>query len=132
MAPAVRATLCRMPRCRASAAARTRAQAATLCVAAAPCFSRRPPRAHPAPPPSLSPFREGTRELYAPFESGTMKAPSSDVYVHEMPGGQYTNLKVCVGRRRRVRDMGCARKLGSLGARPRPASLPLRIPLGRC
>lgn len=36
--------------------------------------------------------REQTRELYAPFESN-MKAVSSDVYLHEMPGGQYTNLK---------------------------------------
>lgn len=36
--------------------------------------------------------REATRELYAPFESN-MKYSSSDVYAHEMPGGQYTNLK---------------------------------------
>ena len=40
----------------------------------------------------LSSFWEGTRALYAPFESD-MKAPSADVYAHEMPGGQYTNLK---------------------------------------
>jgi len=40
----------------------------------------------------LSQYWEQTRELYAPFESN-MKAVSSDVYVHEMPGGQYTNLK---------------------------------------
>ncbi len=32
------------------------------------------------------------RELYYPFEEG-LKAPESDVYHHEMPGGQYTNLK---------------------------------------
>lgn len=30
--------------------------------------------------------------MYAPFESN-MKSVSSDVYMHEMPGGQYTNLK---------------------------------------
>lgn len=43
--------------------------------------------------PSMIPHcREQTRELYAPFESN-MKAVSSDVYYHEMPGGQYTNLK---------------------------------------
>lgn len=36
--------------------------------------------------------REATRELYAPYESN-MKYCSSDVYQHEMPGGQYTNLK---------------------------------------
>ena len=33
-----------------------------------------------------------TRGLYAPFES-TLRSPSSEVYYHEMPGGQYTNLK---------------------------------------
>lgn len=32
------------------------------------------------------------RELYSPFESN-LKSVSSDVYLHEMPGGQYTNLK---------------------------------------
>lgn len=36
--------------------------------------------------------REATRDLYAPFESN-MRYCSSDVYQHEMPGGQYTNLK---------------------------------------
>ncbi|GAX77798.1 hypothetical protein CEUSTIGMA_g5241.t1 [Chlamydomonas eustigma] len=40
----------------------------------------------------LSTYWEETRELYSPFESN-MKAVSSDVYKHEMPGGQYTNLK---------------------------------------
>jgi pyruvate carboxylase len=40
----------------------------------------------------MSVFWEQTRELYAPFES-TLRASSSDVYYHEMPGGQYTNLK---------------------------------------
>ncbi|CAE7616069.1 pyc-1, partial [Symbiodinium microadriaticum] len=32
-----------------------------------------------------------TRGIYAPFESG-QKSGSADVYDHEMPGGQYTNL----------------------------------------
>ncbi|KAK9800249.1 hypothetical protein WJX73_006193 [Symbiochloris irregularis] len=40
----------------------------------------------------LSSFWEHTRALYAPFESD-MKSSSTDVYMHEMPGGQYTNLK---------------------------------------
>jgi pyruvate carboxylase len=31
------------------------------------------------------------RQLYAPFESGQLSG-SSDVYQHEIPGGQYTNL----------------------------------------
>lgn len=33
-----------------------------------------------------------TRGLYLPFESD-LRSSSSDVYYHEMPGGQYTNLK---------------------------------------
>jgi len=41
----------------------------------------------------LSLYWEQTRELYRPFES-SMKAVTSDVYLHEMPGGQYTNLKI--------------------------------------
>ncbi|MBV6656428.1 MAG: pyruvate carboxylase [Devosiaceae bacterium] len=35
---------------------------------------------------------EDTRRQYAAFESD-LKAPASEVYLHEMPGGQYTNLK---------------------------------------
>jgi pyruvate carboxylase len=37
-------------------------------------------------------YWEGVRRLYRPFESGQM-APSAEVYRHEMPGGQYTNLQ---------------------------------------
>jgi pyruvate carboxylase len=33
----------------------------------------------------------GVRRLYAPFETGQL-APTADVYLNEMPGGQYTNL----------------------------------------
>ena len=40
----------------------------------------------------LSSFCVQTRGLYAPFESD-LRSSSSDVYYHEMPGGQYTNLK---------------------------------------
>lgn len=40
----------------------------------------------------LDVFWEQTRGLYAPFESN-LKSTCSDVYFHEMPGGQYTNLK---------------------------------------
>ncbi|AQS56082.1 pyruvate carboxylase [Novibacillus thermophilus] len=39
----------------------------------------------------LSNYWEGVRTFYAGFESG-MKAPTSEIYIHEMPGGQYTNL----------------------------------------
>ncbi|HET6872113.1 MAG TPA: pyruvate carboxylase subunit B, partial [Sporolactobacillaceae bacterium] len=41
---------------------------------------------------SLSHYWEGVRSYYTPFEGG-MNAPHTEVYVHEMPGGQYTNLK---------------------------------------
>ncbi len=40
----------------------------------------------------LSTYWEQARQLYAPFESG-LKSGSVDVYEHEMPGGQYTNLQ---------------------------------------
>ena len=39
----------------------------------------------------LSNYWEDVRQYYAGFESG-LKAPSADLYEHEMPGGQYTNL----------------------------------------
>ncbi|MCA9651488.1 MAG: pyruvate carboxylase [Myxococcales bacterium] len=40
----------------------------------------------------LENYWEQARQLYAPFESG-LKSGSTDVYFHEMPGGQYTNLQ---------------------------------------
>lgn len=40
----------------------------------------------------LDAYWEQVRQYYAPFESG-LKSGSADVYEHEMPGGQYTNLK---------------------------------------
>jgi pyruvate carboxylase len=43
------------------------------------------------------------RELYYPFEEG-LKAPESDVYHHEMPGGQYTNFK------QQAKSMGLERR----------------------
>src|SRR5437773_2712633 len=36
-------------------------------------------------------YWEAVRRYYLPFESG-QQASSADVYVYEMPGGQYTNL----------------------------------------
>jgi pyruvate carboxylase len=39
----------------------------------------------------LSDYWEDVRQYYVGFESG-MKSPSSEIYQHEMPGGQYTNL----------------------------------------
>ncbi|PZX16272.1 pyruvate carboxylase [Palleronia aestuarii] len=41
---------------------------------------------------AISNYWEAVREHYAAFESG-MQAPASEVYLHEMPGGQFTNLK---------------------------------------
>ncbi|MEM9700676.1 MAG: pyruvate carboxylase, partial [Pseudomonadota bacterium] len=40
----------------------------------------------------MSDYWEEVRQQYAAFETG-MQAPSSEVYLHEMPGGQFTNLK---------------------------------------
>ncbi len=41
---------------------------------------------------NISLYWEAVRGQYAAFESD-VKAPASEVYLHEMPGGQYTNLK---------------------------------------
>ncbi|MDO5613221.1 MAG: pyruvate carboxylase [Paracoccus sp. (in: a-proteobacteria)] len=41
---------------------------------------------------AISNYWERVREGYAAFESG-LQAPASEVYLHEMPGGQFTNLK---------------------------------------
>ncbi|CUH80247.1 2-oxoglutarate carboxylase small subunit [Tritonibacter multivorans] len=40
----------------------------------------------------VSGYWEQVRAQYAAFESG-LQAPASEVYLHEMPGGQFTNLK---------------------------------------
>jgi pyruvate carboxylase len=40
----------------------------------------------------LSDYWAAVRELYYPFEEG-LRAPAADVYRHEMPGGQFTNLR---------------------------------------
>ncbi|MEL6960486.1 MAG: pyruvate carboxylase [Pseudomonadota bacterium] len=40
----------------------------------------------------ISNYWETVRAHYAAFESG-LQAPASEVYLHEMPGGQFTNLK---------------------------------------
>lgn len=47
----------------------------------------------------FSRYWEGVRHYYAPFEA-EIRAGTSDVYRHEMPGGQYTNL------REQARSMG--------------------------
>ncbi|TVZ22943.1 pyruvate carboxylase [Dokdonia sp. Hel_I_63] len=40
----------------------------------------------------FSNFWEDTRELYYPFESG-LKAGTAEIFEHEIPGGQYSNLR---------------------------------------
>ncbi|WP_101068216.1 pyruvate carboxylase [Roseovarius salinarum] len=40
----------------------------------------------------ISDYWEQVRGQYAAFEAG-LQAPASEVYLHEMPGGQFTNLK---------------------------------------
>ena len=40
----------------------------------------------------LANYWEAVREFYAPFESG-LKGSTGEVYFHEIPGGQYSNLK---------------------------------------
>ncbi|WP_374015329.1 pyruvate carboxylase [Phaeobacter sp. A36a-5a] len=40
----------------------------------------------------ISDYWEQVRMQYAAFKSG-LQAPASEVYLHEMPGGQFTNLK---------------------------------------
>ncbi|PKG51794.1 pyruvate carboxylase [Olleya sp. 1-3] len=52
-------------------------------------------RAHAFDMPKLNQFSnfwEDTRELYYPFESG-LKAGTAEVFEHEIPGGQYSNLR---------------------------------------
>ncbi|MCX7061940.1 MAG: pyruvate carboxylase [Gammaproteobacteria bacterium] len=41
---------------------------------------------------SISDYWEGVRRFYAPFEAD-IRSGTADVYRHEMPGGQYTNLR---------------------------------------
>ena len=41
---------------------------------------------------AISHYWEGVRRYYAPFEAD-MRSGTTDVYRHEMPGGQYTNLR---------------------------------------
>jgi pyruvate carboxylase len=55
-------------------------------------FGPRDPGVDPAKLRLLSSYWEQTRRLYAAFESD-IRSGASEVYVHGMPGGQYTNLR---------------------------------------
>jgi pyruvate carboxylase len=56
---------------------------------------------------TLSHYWEGVRRQYAPFEAD-IRAGTADVYRHEMPGGQYTNL------REQARAMGIEHRWGEV------------------
>jgi pyruvate carboxylase len=61
-------------------------------IAAALAGSERDPLMDRAALFSVSQYWEGVRRAYAPFEAD-IRSGTSDVYRHEMPGGQYTNLR---------------------------------------
>jgi len=61
-------------------------------IAAALTGSERDPGVNLEALQSLSHYWEGVRHAYAPFEP-EIRSGTSDVYNHEMPGGQYTNLR---------------------------------------
>ena len=61
-------------------------------IAAALSGSARDPGLDLAAMQALSHYWEGVRRAYVPFEAD-MRSGTSDVYNHEMPGGQYTNLR---------------------------------------
>lgn len=54
--------------------------------------SERDPGLDPASIRRISFYWEAVRNQYAAFESD-LRGPASEVYLHEMPGGQFTNLK---------------------------------------
>lgn len=61
-------------------------------IAAALHGGKRDPGLDPAAIREISLYWEAARAQYAAFESDLL-SPASEVYLHEMPGGQFTNLK---------------------------------------
>ena len=76
-------------------------------IAAALAGSERDPGIDLAAMQRLSQYWEGVRRAYAPFEAD-IRAGTADVYRHEMPGGQYTNL------REQARAMGIEHRWGEV------------------
>ena len=72
-------------------------------IAAALRGTERDPQLDPTAIYGISQYWEGVRRAYAPFEAD-IRSGTSDVYRHEMPGGQYTNL------REQARAMGLAHR----------------------
>jgi pyruvate carboxylase len=65
---------------------------------------------------AFSNYWEAVRELYYPFE-GELKAGTAEVYDHEIPGGQYTNL------RPQARSLGLEHKFEQIKENYRAANL---------
>lgn len=61
-------------------------------IAAALAGTERDPGLPPDALHAASMYWEGVRRFYSPFES-EIRSGTADVYRHEMPGGQYTNLR---------------------------------------
>jgi pyruvate carboxylase len=57
----------------------------------------------------LADYWEAVRRFYTPFEEG-MLASTASVYQHEMPGGQYTNLRV------QARSLGLAHRWNEIAS----------------
>ncbi len=72
-------------------------------IAAALAGTERDPGLAPDALHTASTYWEGVRRFYAPFES-EIRSGTADVYRHEMPGGQYTNL------REQARSLGLAHR----------------------
>jgi pyruvate carboxylase len=72
-------------------------------IAAALAGTERDPGLPPDALHAASTYWEGVRRFYAPFES-EIRSGTADVYRHEMPGGQYTNL------REQARSLGLAHR----------------------
>ncbi len=67
---------------------------------------------------ALADYWDGVRALYHPFESG-LKASTAEVYQHEIPGGQYSNL------RPRAIQLGLGHRWGEIKRRYREVNLAL-------
>jgi len=64
-----------------------------------------------------SSYWERTRTLYAPFEcTTTMRSGNADVYLNEIPGGQYTNLQF------QAHSLGLGEKFENVKAKYREAN----------
>ena len=87
-------------------------------VAAALAGTDRAPDLDPNALQTLSDYWERVREMYYPFESG-LRASTADVYAHEIPGGQYSNL------RPRAIQLGLGHRWGEIKQRYREVNLAL-------